>query len=244
MLTDRLPAALQRVLRGVVDLLMLSWICLFVVVYGTKLCLETWARAWPSCPGCRWASPTALPLGSHHLLFVLERHLLRPSTPRRGALRPCAEGREACHGRLRAAGQLLRAHADGHAGGLCAGPGGAGGRLWIDLPLDAVMIQIASGVNKFSLLAIPFFVLAGAIMAEGGMSRRLVAFAGVLVGFHPRRPVAGQHPGVHLFRRHLGLVGGRHRLHRLGADPRDGKEGLPARLSPPRSPSAARCRPS
>ncbi len=33
------------------------------------------------------------------------------------------------------------------------------------------------------LLAIPFFVLAGAIMAEGGMSRRLVAFAGVLVGF-------------------------------------------------------------
>jgi tripartite ATP-independent transporter DctM subunit len=57
------------------------------------------------------------------------------------------------------------------------------GALWIDLPLEAVMIQIASGVNKFSLLAIPFFVLAGAIMAEGGMSRRLVAFAGVLVGF-------------------------------------------------------------
>ena len=57
------------------------------------------------------------------------------------------------------------------------------GALWIDLPLDAVMIQIASGVNKFSLLAIPFFVLAGALMAEGGMSRRLVAFASVLVGF-------------------------------------------------------------
>ncbi len=57
------------------------------------------------------------------------------------------------------------------------------GALWIDLPLDAVMIQIASGVNKFSLLAIPCFVLAGAIMAEGGMARRLVAFAGVLIGF-------------------------------------------------------------
>jgi tripartite ATP-independent transporter DctM subunit len=57
------------------------------------------------------------------------------------------------------------------------------GALWIDIPLDALMIQIASGVNKFSLLAIPFFVLAGAIMAEGGMSRRLVAFAHVLVGF-------------------------------------------------------------
>lgn len=57
------------------------------------------------------------------------------------------------------------------------------GALYIDIPLDAVMIQIASGVNKFSLLAIPFFVLAGAIMAEGGMARRLVAFAGVLIGF-------------------------------------------------------------
>lgn len=41
------------------------------------------------------------------------------------------------------------------------------GALWIDLPLEALMIQITSGVNKFTLLAIPFFILAGAIMAEG-----------------------------------------------------------------------------
>jgi tripartite ATP-independent transporter DctM subunit len=45
------------------------------------------------------------------------------------------------------------------------------------------MLKISDGVNKFSLLAIPFFVLAGAIMAEGGMARRLIAFASVLVGF-------------------------------------------------------------
>jgi tripartite ATP-independent transporter DctM subunit len=57
------------------------------------------------------------------------------------------------------------------------------GAWWIEIPYAAVMVAIAGGVNKFSLLAIPFFVLAGAIMAEGGMSRRLVAFAGVLVGF-------------------------------------------------------------
>ncbi|GLK92096.1 TRAP transporter large permease [Pseudomonas turukhanskensis] len=57
------------------------------------------------------------------------------------------------------------------------------GAWWIDIPFDALMIQVAGGVNKFSLLAIPFFVLAGAIMAEGGMSRRLVALAGVCVGF-------------------------------------------------------------
>jgi tripartite ATP-independent transporter DctM subunit len=45
------------------------------------------------------------------------------------------------------------------------------------------MIKISEGVNRFSLLAIPFFVLAGAIMAEGGMARRLVNFAFVLVGW-------------------------------------------------------------
>jgi tripartite ATP-independent transporter DctM subunit len=57
------------------------------------------------------------------------------------------------------------------------------GALWIDIPLDAVMLKISDGVDNFALLAIPFFVLAGAIMAEGGMARRLVAFASVFVGF-------------------------------------------------------------
>src|SRR5678809_958766 len=56
------------------------------------------------------------------------------------------------------------------------------GALWIDVPLEAVMIQVSSGVNSFSLLAIPFFVLAGAIMAEGGMAVRLVNLARIFVG--------------------------------------------------------------
>src|SRR6202140_1452798 len=53
----------------------------------------------------------------------------------------------------------------------------------IGIPLEAVMLKISRGVSKFGMLTIPFFVLAGAIMAEGGMARRLVAFADVLVGF-------------------------------------------------------------
>jgi tripartite ATP-independent transporter DctM subunit len=57
------------------------------------------------------------------------------------------------------------------------------GAFWINIPYEAVMIKISDGIGKFSLLAIPFFVLAGAIMAEGGMARRLVDFANVLVGF-------------------------------------------------------------
>jgi tripartite ATP-independent transporter DctM subunit len=54
---------------------------------------------------------------------------------------------------------------------------------WIDIPLEAVMLQVSSGVSKFAMLTIPFFVLAGALMAEGGIARRLVGFANVLVGF-------------------------------------------------------------
>jgi len=56
------------------------------------------------------------------------------------------------------------------------------GALWIGIPLEAVMLKISDGVSKVAMLTIPFFVLAGAIMAEGGMAKRLVAFANVLVG--------------------------------------------------------------
>src|SRR5437762_7703155 len=52
----------------------------------------------------------------------------------------------------------------------------------IGIPLEAVMLKISDGVSKVAMLTIPFFVLAGAIMAEGGMAKRLVAFANVLVG--------------------------------------------------------------
>src|SRR6202171_2455515 len=53
----------------------------------------------------------------------------------------------------------------------------------IGIPLEAVMLKISDGVSKVAMLTIPFFVLAGAIMAEGGMARRLVAVSNVLVGF-------------------------------------------------------------
>src|SRR5213079_3604821 len=55
--------------------------------------------------------------------------------------------------------------------------------LYVDIPLEAVMLKISDGTDDFALLAIPFFVLAGAIMAEGGMAARLVNLARVFVGF-------------------------------------------------------------
>jgi tripartite ATP-independent transporter DctM subunit len=57
------------------------------------------------------------------------------------------------------------------------------GALWMDIPLEAVMLKVSDGVDDFALLAIPFFVLAGAIMGEGGMAVRLINLAKVFVGF-------------------------------------------------------------
>jgi len=54
--------------------------------------------------------------------------------------------------------------------------------LWVDIPLEAVMLKISDGSDDFALLAIPFFVLAGAIMAEGGMAGRLINLAKLFVG--------------------------------------------------------------
>jgi tripartite ATP-independent transporter DctM subunit len=53
---------------------------------------------------------------------------------------------------------------------------------WIDIPLEAVILKISDGTDDFALLAIPFFVLAGAIMAEGGMAARLINLARIFVG--------------------------------------------------------------
>src|SRR5215470_18064453 len=55
--------------------------------------------------------------------------------------------------------------------------------LWTGIPLEAVMLKVSGGMSGFSLLAIPFFILAGAIMAVGGMAERLVNLAKVFVGF-------------------------------------------------------------
>lgn len=45
--------------------------------------------------------------------------------------------------------------------------------------------RMATGLDSFALLAIPFFMLAGEIMNRGGIARRLVAFAKSLVGSLP-----------------------------------------------------------
>ena len=56
--------------------------------------------------------------------------------------------------------------------------------LWLieGAPLRIVASRIFGGIDNFSLLAIPFFILAGELMETGGISQRLVNLARVLVG--------------------------------------------------------------
>lgn len=52
-----------------------------------------------------------------------------------------------------------------------------------DLPaFVATAHKIATGIDSFTLLAIPFFILSGLLMGQGGIARRLIDFANVLVG--------------------------------------------------------------
>jgi tripartite ATP-independent transporter DctM subunit len=55
--------------------------------------------------------------------------------------------------------------------------------VWLlDYPLSLVIIKIFGGIDSFSLMAIPFFILAGNIMMESKITDRIVAFSDALVG--------------------------------------------------------------
>lgn len=53
------------------------------------------------------------------------------------------------------------------------------------VPLVVVAQQMLKGVDSFTLMAIPFFVIAGCLMQSGGISKRIVNFAKKLVGWMP-----------------------------------------------------------
>jgi tripartite ATP-independent transporter DctM subunit len=54
--------------------------------------------------------------------------------------------------------------------------------FYLDLPLAIMAQGMVRGINSFALLAIPFFILAGEIMGEGGICHRLIAFSNAIVG--------------------------------------------------------------
>lgn len=61
--------------------------------------------------------------------------------------------------------------------------------MLVHMPVDIALItmsqRMATGLDSFALIAIPFFILAGNIMNTGGIAKRLIEFAKVLVGMFP-----------------------------------------------------------
>ena len=65
---------------------------------------------------------------------------------------------------------------------ICLGLSSAAAILYSGTSLTIVATNIYSGISKFLLLAIPFFVLSGNIMAKAGISTRLIRFVDTCVG--------------------------------------------------------------
>jgi C4-dicarboxylate transporter DctM subunit len=53
------------------------------------------------------------------------------------------------------------------------------------VPIEAVALKLFTGIEKFEIMAIPFFILAGNFLTHGGVAKRMIHFATSLVGHWP-----------------------------------------------------------
>ena len=61
-----------------------------------------------------------------------------------------------------------------------------------EVPIESVALKLFTGIEKFEIMAIPFFILAGNFLTHGGVARRMIAFATACVGhFHGGLGLAG-----------------------------------------------------
>ena len=51
-----------------------------------------------------------------------------------------------------------------------------------DVPLESVALKLFTGIEKFEIMAIPFFILAGNFLTHGGVAKRMIRFATSVVG--------------------------------------------------------------
>src|SRR6059058_5226811 len=50
------------------------------------------------------------------------------------------------------------------------------------VPIESVAMKLFTGIERFEIMAIPFFILAGNFLTHGGVARRMIAFASSMVG--------------------------------------------------------------
>jgi C4-dicarboxylate transporter DctM subunit len=64
--------------------------------------------------------------------------------------------------------------------------------LLTNVPIEAVALKLFTGIEKFEIMAIPFFILAGNFLTHGGVAKRMIAFATSMIGhFHGGLGLAG-----------------------------------------------------
>jgi len=51
-----------------------------------------------------------------------------------------------------------------------------------DVPIESVALKLFTGIEKFEIMAIPFFILAGNFLTHGGVARRMINFATSMIG--------------------------------------------------------------
>lgn len=50
------------------------------------------------------------------------------------------------------------------------------------VPVESVALKLFTGIEKFEIMAVPFFILAGNFLTHGGVARRMIKFATAMVG--------------------------------------------------------------
>ncbi len=50
------------------------------------------------------------------------------------------------------------------------------------VPIESVALKLFTGIERFEIMAIPFFILAGNFLTHGGVARRMISFASAMVG--------------------------------------------------------------
>ena len=64
--------------------------------------------------------------------------------------------------------------------------------FFTQVPIESVALKLFTGIEKFEIMAIPFFILAGNFLTHGGVARRMINFASSMVGhWHGGLALAG-----------------------------------------------------
>src|SRR6202790_2055776 len=59
------------------------------------------------------------------------------------------------------------------------------------VPIESVALKLFTGIERFEIMAVPFFILAGTFLTHGGVARRMINFASSMIGHFHGGPAVG-----------------------------------------------------